>query len=932
VASVDRLRERLPSLWRPDAGEDGLLDRLLAAVGAPLDALRDRAGEVLRGHWFGYADRALYDPWVTAVRRRRGLAAQTPDDLVDLVDPAAAATALAGETPLASDLRAGFTPRTRELLAARQAGSPPAPALVRAMVGELSARVRGESLFSAERFADVELSAETRDLLATDPQGGELVRLNQRLLAEGFAGAVAAADLDHPYLDDLGRLGALLPLAPWQQPPALRETVEAYRLRVDRTVALYRDGLGTRPALARSVAAQLPVDLRAAFEERDRPFTVEERAPSGAVTAAVATRGAPDAVLGPLMRWTVDQAGEAPVVPTLYVQGVEPAADRVDAAVDPVIELFASGDGGERVRLGVAFAGTLGAGETLRLRPAFSSWLGAASGLLRARSLPAAATAADPTAPGPWNAAAGAPAGGVTALVQTRDRVLWAAFEGDGGGAVLGRFDGHAWSEALTALPAVHCLAEDGDDLLLGTAAGLLRMPQHPAEGDAFAAAPVAGLDDRAVFALLAAEAEGGGFWAGGERGVDRLAADGGVAGVGLTGELATPIAAIARDGTGALYFGGELGVFQHQPAAGRWYWFAGGERGDQVADWRELIPGPAAALPAPEAVFLPPVRSLLRGPDASLWLGTDRGLARYVAASLGGSSYDTRLEAVPELGAGAVAALAVDERDGVWAATEGGLLRFDGRDWWRPVGAGESWRRLGAAAVFFAGEALPRGAWRFVRGTAPADGSWQRFGRDWEDVAEEAPAAAAAAVRALAWTDEAAADLGAWDGSAFTPAADVEEALLAIRYKPSEDRVVSGGLAAVPRLPPGRSTWRYLRRESAAAGEPADRPAWTVEGRLLPPPAEAAPVEGRYDVDAPPASAFDQAVFAYPPAARVWLSWRPRRPLSVLVRLLRRRPGEALEPAVLDRVWQGIQQVRPAGAQVALALDEEVVRDGTAR
>jgi hypothetical protein len=35
------------------------------------------------------------------------------------------------------------------------------------------------------------------------------------------------------------------------------------------------------------------------------------------------------------------------------------------------------------------------------------------------------------------------------------------------------------------------------------------------------------------------------------------------------------------------------------------------------------------------------------------------------------------------------------------------------------------------------------------------------------------------------------------------------------------------------------------------------------------------------------------------------------------------------MDPAVLDRVWQGIQQVRPAGVQAVLAVEEEIVRGG---
>jgi hypothetical protein len=76
-------------------------------------------------------------------------------------------------------------------------------------------------------------------------------------------------------------------------------------------------------------------------------------------------------------------------------------------------------------------------------------------------------------------------------------------------------------------------------------------------------------------------------------------------------------------------------------------------------------------------------VTALLRGPDASLWIGTAAGIARYRARSLR-ASYATRLEAFPELGTGPVHALAVDERQRLWAGTDRGLLVHDGLDWFQ--------------------------------------------------------------------------------------------------------------------------------------------------------------------------------------------------------------------------------------------------------
>ena len=56
-------------------------------------------------------------------------------------------------------------------------------------------------------------------------------------------------------------------------------------------------------------------------------------------------------------------------------------------------------------------------------------------------------------------------------------------------------------------------------------------------------------------------------------------------------------------------------------------------------------------------------------------------------------------------------------------------------------------------------------------------------------------------------------------------------------------------------------------------------------------------------------------------------MTWEAARPLTVLVRVATRSADERLEPAVIDRAWQGIQQVRPAGVFTVLAVDEDIVR-----
>jgi hypothetical protein len=710
-----------------------------------------------------------------------------------------------------------------------------------------------------------------------------------------------------PYVHDLARLAAVLPLPPWQEllppagdQPAQRESAEAYRQRIRRIVALYRNGLGTTGALRSIVEAQLPVDFELEPERQDRGFAIEEFAPLGTSMLDVQVRGVPADLVGPLMRFEVGNEAIEAAAPTILVDGLEPVEGSIDATESPLLELFDS-------RVGIGYRGTVPPGRTLRLRPAYSSWLGLDGGLARSQSGPGG----DPTAPGPWALAEGGPAGAIVAVLQTRDSSVWAATESE-----LHRLDGGGWTRVADGLPTVRCLAEDGDALLLGTDEGLRRLEQHP-EGES-AVDEVAGVEDT-VHALLA---DGAAWLVGTAAGLVRL--EGAEAApFELTG---TPVRALARDRGGVVYAGTELGLFQRQPGTGHWYWYAGADASDQVPDWQRFLPaaeGEARNFPAAEDVFLSPVRAVHRAPDASLWIGTEAGLARYVARRVRGLAYTTALEAFPDLGVGPVHAIAEDARGLVWIATGRGLLRYDGRDLWE-FRSDAGWVQLGRADRLYGDTVAERGSWRFSR----ASGQWQRLQQAaWVPFTGEPRTAEEQAVRALAWTDEAVGDL-LGDGEPEP----VDEADLVVRYKPTDTRIVDGGVPAIPRLPAGTSTWRYLALEGDGAPEPEQRPAWTREGRLLPPPPDReAALPGRYDLPAPPLeSQFDDAVFAFRPAARVRFEWRARRPLSVLARLRRRAPDEHVEPAVLDRVFQGLDQVRPAGVNAALAVDEEIVRGGT--
>jgi hypothetical protein len=803
MARFEQMRDRLPTLYRPEEDDDGLLSLMLRAVAEELEELNREAGDALQAHWFAYADSALYSPFFIGDRQLAGL---------------------------------------------------PFPA-----------------------FGDPVLD-------------------------------------EFPYVHDLARLASLLALPPWRDPPALRETVEEYRKRIGRIVALYRNGLGTPVALRRMIEAQLPVDLEGPPEEQDRPFLLEEFAPLVKRSQQITTPGEALDMVGPLMRWTLENDGLAAVVPILYVQGVEPEEGEVAATTDPLVEIYHGDD--SLPPLGIAYQDALAPGDTLRLRPAYASWLAREGALESARSRPTDTVPADPTAPGPWQPVEGAPETAIIALHQSHDRALWAATNGNIAGE-LWRYDGREWIMALEDLPTLHCLSEDGRDLLVGTDEGLFRVPLYPAEAGSFAATAAPGLEDRAIHAILRAE---GRWWLGTSNGLSLLADDGDVQPFALREDRGTDVEIYAahQGSSGTLYFGTELGLFQYQPGTGQWHYYAGAEQ-----DWEEFVPddGESGVLPGEEEVGLPPVRVVRRGPDASLWIGTDHGIVRYVARPEEQMTYKTVLQAFPDLTEGRVFAIEEDARGLVWFGTNRGLLCFDGRDWSqaRPDG----WKQLGSADLLYDGQPGPRGSWRFDRSTL----EWERLEAARQGgprTTDEAP------VLAILWTDQVEPDLGQWDGEEFVRSSEVSEAKLLMRCKPREDIVRDGGMPAVPRMPVGTSEWRYLSLEPEGLEEPEERPSWTIEGRLLPPPDLSAPLPGRYDLSAPPPSGiFDEAVFAYEPAARVWFEWKARRPLTVAARLQKKFIGENMDPAILDRVWQGIQQARPAGVQAVLAVEEEIVRGG---
>ncbi len=912
MAAFEQLRERLPSIYRPEHDDLGD-ERLPLSSGALLEVVTDPETSATWAPSHGLLLVALDAPArLRALRLASGtapgevhaLALYPLADGVPVAPPAAVAPVRADRAEV-GDLFA-FQEFAVEL--------------------RLRAPLTAYLLGLAAVLDQVDLDAAgvlqahwlpTADRALLDPFSLRALELQ----SAPRPAADDAAVRRFPYVRDLARLASLLAIPPWRE-TLPTEGVEDYRLRIARIVELYALGLGTVPAIRRMVEAQLPPDDDAPPERRDRGFSIEESPWHDKTGLDVQQFGEQAELVGPLMHWEVTSAGQEATPPTIIIEGQAADADTA-ATVDPLIELYAVDSTIHGV--GLAYRGKVPAGAALRLQPAYSSFLARANGVARADS------ASDPSAPGPWNATPGGAAapGDTLALLQTPELAVW-ALAADG---TLRRFDGTAWTTVVDSLQKPAALAASADGrVLVGHGGGLLAVPR-----DGGAPAPVDGVSGP----VLALARAGAVLLAGTDAGVLRLQQGAAPApfGLGATAQTQTPVRAIHEDAQGVLHFGTDLGVFMYDPALDAWYWLAGGDASDQAQDWRPFDPAVPSGFPAAADVFLPAVHAVHRDAAGTLWLGTAAGLARYVAEPGRGGAFTTQLEAFPDLGAVPVRAIAADPRGDVWFATDRGVLRFDGRDLWQ--GRAGGWVQLGRADARYAPEPRPRGAHRYAR----ASFAWERFDPDTRAWGVEAPAArttAETAVRTILWTDSVVGELlHGFDAATggFDSAEPVLPAKLAVRWKPRVTEVRDGGVPALPRLPPGTSTWRYLALEAAGAGSAA-RPSWTSEGRLLPAPGgdeRLYPEPGRYAVDGGDphpfehASTFDAAVFAYAPAARVHVRWGGRMPLTVLVRLRTRTAGEAIEPVVLDRVWLGIEQVRPAGVRALLAVNDTIVR-GEAR
>ncbi len=729
----------------------------------------------------------------------------------------------------------------------------------------------------------------------------------------------------YPYLLDLARLGSLVSVPPWKEPLALRENVEQYRTRLLRIVQIYRNGLGTLSAIRAMTTAELPENSELPLPARQRSFSIEENTPYiGQAKNIISVGGShtepalDDETIGPLMRWHLANSGLVSVAPVIFITGITPT-DEDDATDRPLIERFdptTSLDADQSLSgIGIGYTQTLPPDQTLKLSPTHAAIVASNAGIQQSAGSDTQIGIRD------YQAIAGAPTGTVTAALQTSDHMVWLAVD-DSGTQQLWRYNGSAWQQILAgeALSAVHCLYQRGQELLIGSDDGLLTIDLFPTvDITTIASAAIATYTGTAVYAVSNSSHYSGQCYVGSADGLHVLDTSNTQTQTLLTG---TAIHAICENST-SVYFGGELGLFQYRfRTQGLTYLHAEFES-EQESDWLAFAP---SEVPTDPDFGLPPVRSLCLGDDDILWIGTSQGLARYRARKEADLVFRTVLEGFSDLVDGPVPHIQQDDHGLIWLATSNGLLRFDGRDLAQFSFTDNVWVPLGQADSLYRDDKQnSRSVWRYNRSAT----QWEIFdytAKQWVTYSQPV-LLDSEPVQACLLIDTVRAELGTLSGSDFSKSADVNTADLVMRCKPDHTRIVDGGIPCIPRMPTGNSVWRYLSLEPGSLVDSTDLPWWSMEGRLVPPPDHNAPYPGRFQVKDLTPFQLDQMVFAYNPAAKVKFQWENNKPLRVLVRLFKRNKDDVIDPAIIDRVWQGINKVKPAGVNIRLAVDEKIVR-----
>ena len=93
--------------------------------------------------------------------------------------------------PVSQYLNQRLTPGTRQLLEKYDSSGYPSQSLEKALLADLNALLLDTNFYDEQRFANVQLTQDTRDLLRESPKGEKRALLNRQLLEEAFSREIA---------------------------------------------------------------------------------------------------------------------------------------------------------------------------------------------------------------------------------------------------------------------------------------------------------------------------------------------------------------------------------------------------------------------------------------------------------------------------------------------------------------------------------------------------------------------------------------------------------------------------------------------------------------------------------------------------------------------------------------------------------------------